>query len=656
MGTGHIVELGRAAERAAGGDLRIRIKGDYWEVSGAAEQLTLDVAVSTSLSLFAIFALLWWTFGSSRLLLASTLPNLLPLFAAVGLMGWLEFDLRVGTSIVLPVFLGLAIDATVHYVIRFRSELKQGEPPQSAIRRSLQGTGRGMLIASVTLIAGFACLLVPDFLVFHHVAVLAIGTLSVAFLADLFLLPSLLLTFQPRSVEATIDRTRIEEGRRNVLVTAGVAVAFIALVVMIDEMQWMEFQLAPVLTLLCLELAFDLILAATARHWAESPAMPWAFGTVQVVLLTVLLHFFGGVELGVYLLVYGFIVLHMEVFRSAPAAFFIANSSAACYGLLAWLEATGVVSPAKDVVPGDLTAGQQTSYVIFAFLSLNVLSLFAYRYGRQLRRLARRLQEKVAEQTADLRLANQELAIVNRNLADQARVLEEHQKELKAFAYIVSHDLKNPISAILLNADLLRKREGGSLSIEGARKLERIAELSSQTEDMIRDLLSLFQVVSIREQPEWIDTKTLVDNALETLTPMMTTKGARVAVAELPQIWGRPKQLSHVFVNLLSNAVKYVPSDRGRIEVGGAVQNGHVVLDVRDNGIGIAKAYHEGIFRLFCRVPAAERMVDGRPVDGTGVGLAIVKRIVETHGGFIELTSDLGQGSNFRIRLPSMRH
>ena len=118
MGTGRIVALGRGAERAAGGDLRIRVEGDYWEVSRAAEQLTHDVALSTGGSLLAIFALLWWTFGSSRLLLISIPPNLLPLFAAVGLMGWLGFDLRIGTSIVLPVFLGLAVDATVRPPVR----------------------------------------------------------------------------------------------------------------------------------------------------------------------------------------------------------------------------------------------------------------------------------------------------------------------------------------------------------------------------------------------------------------------------------------------------------------------------------------------------------------------------------------------------------
>jgi signal transduction histidine kinase len=132
-------------------------------------------------------------------------------------------------------------------------------------------------------------------------------------------------------------------------------------------------------------------------------------------------------------------------------------------------------------------------------------------------------------------------------------------------------------------------------------------------------------------------------------------KGVSVGVGDLPRIWGQPNQLSHVFVNLLSNAVKYVPSGHGVVEVGGTTRNGHVVLNVRDNGIGIAAHYHQGVFRLFGRVPAAERIVDGKPVDGTGVGLAIVKRIVERHGGLVELESAPGTGSTFRILLPSMR-
>ena len=284
---------------------------------------------------------------------------------------------------------------------------------------------------------------------------------------------------------------------------------------------------------------------------------------------------------------------------------------------------------------------------------MNFIALFAQRYGQQLRVLARRLKHDVDERTADLRHANLELAAMNYSLEQQARVLAKHHDELRNFAYIVSHDLKNPVNAILLTADLLNERERAALSPEGQAKLDQIAALAEKTEDMIRDLLGLFRVVSAREEARLIDTQTLVSNAIDTLRPQIQSKGARIRVCPLPAMWGQPGQLSHVFVNLLSNAIKYVPTGRGEIDVRGGTDDGHVELLVCDNGIGIPPPYQEGIFRLFGRVPTEEQLVDGEPVRGTGVGLAIVKRIVESHGGTVDVESEQGRGSRFRIRLPS---
>jgi signal transduction histidine kinase len=102
----------------------------------------------------------------------------------------------------------------------------------------------------------------------------------------------------------------------------------------------------------------------------------------------------------------------------------------------------------------------------------------------------------------------------------------------------------------------------------------------------------------------------------------------------------------------LGNAVKYVPAGRGEIEVSGTSESGSVLLRVRDNGIGIAQAYHRGIFELFGRVPEQEQTVDGERVGGTGVGLAIVKRIVEAHRGSVTVVSTPGAGSDFEVRMP----
>src|SRR5207244_12116902 len=143
--------------------------------------------------------------------------------------------------------------------------------------------------------------------------------------------------------------------------------------------------------------------------------------------------------------------------------------------------------------------------------------------------------------------------------------------------------------------------------------------------------------------------------ALETLRPQIAAKGARVEVGALPRVWGQPRNLEHVVSNLVGNAVKYVAADHGEITVSGGVENGSARLSVRDNGIGIPPAYHRGIFELFGRVPGQEQKVDDQAVGGTGVGLAVVKRIVEAHEGSVAVESRPGAGGCCTGRLPASR-
>jgi len=399
------------------------------------------------------------------------------------------------------------------------------------------------------------------------------------------------------------------------------------------------FDLGKVAWLFSGLILLNLALAATASRWASWRWAIYAYEGVQVVVLSIILHRLGGLMMGILLITYAFPVIHGEMLRSDSSVFATANLCGACYAVMAWVEHEAL----RDV---GVETQQQIAFVAIAFLTLNFLALYANRYGYQLRNLAWHLQAKVAERTA-------ELSAVNAELAAKARALEEKQDELKSFVYTVTHDLKSPLSAILLIADLLLQREGTGLAAEGREDLERIVRLAGGTEDMIRDLLELFRITSQPEAPAWVELGGLVARALETLHPQIAAKGVRVAVGPLPRVWGQARKLEHVVSNLLGNAVKYVAAEHGEIAVSGGAENGSVRLSVRDNGIGIPPAYHRGIFELFGRVPGQEQEVDGRAVGGTGVGLAIVKRIVEAHRGSVALESAPGAGSCFTIRLPA---
>jgi two-component system phosphate regulon sensor histidine kinase PhoR len=288
---------------------------------------------------------------------------------------------------------------------------------------------------------------------------------------------------------------------------------------------------------------------------------------------------------------------------------------------------------------------QQLGFVLYAFLVLNFLALYANRYGHQLRNLTRHLRNKVAERTA-------ELTSLNQQLATKARALEAKQAEFRDFVYTVTHDLKGPVSGILLTADIVLQRDA-DLDETTRQDLERILRLAGVAEDMIRDLLELFRITALPEATEWVDLSALAHAALDTLRPQIAAKGAQVELNGLPPVWGQPRKLERVLTNLLDNAVKYVPAGRGRIELTGGIEDGHVVFSVRDNGIGVPDSYHRAIFDLFRRVPADEQRVDGKAVAGTGVGLTAVKRIVEAHGGTVSIDSTPGGGSRFTVRLPA---
>jgi signal transduction histidine kinase len=242
------------------------------------------------------------------------------------------------------------------------------------------------------------------------------------------------------------------------------------------------------------------------------------------------------------------------------------------------------------------------------------------------------------------------LSVENARLFDESQRaradLQEKNAELDTFVYSVSHDLKAPLVTIQGMAGLLLEEYQRELPPDAARYLGRIQANTQQMERLIVDLLALSRIGREARSPAAVKLADVLDDVAAELAAPIRERGISLVLGDLPTIWGIRTQVEQVLRNLVGNAVKYLgDGGSGRIEVGAADQGAFVECYVRDNGIGIDPAYHERIFEVFQRLKEIE-------VEGTGVGLAIVKKIVHSAGGRIWVESAKGQGATFRFTWP----
>lgn len=229
--------------------------------------------------------------------------------------------------------------------------------------------------------------------------------------------------------------------------------------------------------------------------------------------------------------------------------------------------------------------------------------------------------------------------------------LARKQQELEDFTYTVAHDLKAPLSAITMTADLLLDAHGGALPEAARRDVAEIMRRAGETENMIVELLRMVRVVTEPEPVEVVDLSVITARAVDMLRPHIAARDVRVEVGDaLPCVLGQATKLGHVMSNLIGNALRFVPAGSGVVQVNARRDGPSVTIAVRDNGAGIPREYHEAIFEVFRRVPD-----NGDSAPGSGMGLAIVRRIVDAHGGNVTVQSAPGEGSVISVWLPAVR-
>jgi PAS domain S-box-containing protein len=231
-------------------------------------------------------------------------------------------------------------------------------------------------------------------------------------------------------------------------------------------------------------------------------------------------------------------------------------------------------------------------------------------------------------------------------LKRQARELERSNADLEQFAFIASHDLKEPLRNVAGCMQLLEKKCKGSLDKDADQLIKYAVESVDKMKSLVQDLLAYSRVNTQGQSFRAVDMQEILGRSMENLRSLIREKGTTLTYDEMPVVVGDPSQLVQLLQNLLGNAVKFSADESSAVHVS-ARKNGHEwVFSVKDNGIGIQEKYFEKIFVIF------QQLSKKGPFQGTGIGLAIVKKIAERHGGRVWVESDIGAGSTFYFTIP----
>ncbi|MHC4430339.1 MAG: ATP-binding protein [Planctomycetota bacterium] len=261
------------------------------------------------------------------------------------------------------------------------------------------------------------------------------------------------------------------------------------------------------------------------------------------------------------------------------------------------------------------------------------------------------LEHKVKERTDELAAINEQLKaeIAERKQAQQRQselieAVDNVNKDLKEFVSIVSHDLKAPLRGITTLATWIMEDSSDSLDEQATEQINLLLDRVERMHSLIDGVLTYSRAGRMEEEPARVDLGKFIPEAIDMLAP---PKNISITIGKpMPVIDCQETHLMQLFQNLVDNAIKYMDKPQGWVKLACIEQDGFWKFSVADNGPGIPEKHFDGIFKMFSALPVAEEL------KGTGVGLTVAKKIVESHGGKIWVESEVGKGSTFFFTLP----